>query len=102
MPLSLTSYAVLENILIELQVGRGVQLVIYDREVTTEQAAGLLNVSGQHLVRLLEAGMVPFTKVGTHRRVQLEDVLEYWVQRSQERRESMVRLTRASQEMGDY
>lgn len=46
MPLSLTGYAVLENILIELQVGRGVQLVIYDREVTTEQA-GLLNVAGQ-------------------------------------------------------
>ncbi len=102
MPLSAKSYAVLEKILIELQAGRGVQLVVYDHELTTQQAADLLHISRQYLIRLLEAGTIPFTKVGTHRRVQLRDALEYRERRSQERRESMARLTRASQEMGDY
>lgn len=102
MPLSAASYAVLEKILIELQAGRGVQLVVYDHELTTQQAADLLHISRQYLIRLLEAGTIPFTKVGTHRRVQLRDALEYRERRSQERRESMARLTRASQEMGDY
>jgi len=102
MPLSAASYAVFEKILIELQAGRGVQLVFHDRELTMQQAADLLNISRQYLIRLLEAGTIPFTKVGTHRRVQLWDALEYRERRSQERRESMARLTRPSQGMGDY
>jgi excisionase family DNA binding protein len=101
-PLSLHAYTVLTSMLRELQAGRGVQVVVYDRELTTQQAADLLNVSRQYLIRLLEAGAIPHTKVGTHRRLQLQDVLAYRQQRSGERRESLARLTRASQEMGEY
>ena len=46
-------------------------------EVTTAEAADLLNVSSPFVIKLLETGAMPFSKVGTHRRLRLIDVLEY-------------------------
>lgn len=100
--LSPSTYSLFERILQQLQRGGGIQVVVYDRDLTTQQAADMLNVSRQYLVRILETGTMPFHKVGTHRRVRLVDVLEYYDKRRGGRRQSLARLTQASERMGDY
>lgn len=82
--------------------GRSISLVSLEKDLTTQQAADILNISRPYLVRLLEAGKIPFTKTGKHRRVRLTDLLEYKRRRDAERREALAELTRLSQEAGLY
>ena len=69
--------AALEETLVELADGHAVRVLRMDREVTTQEAADILNLSRPHFVRLLEQGKLPFHMVGTHHRVLLDDVLGY-------------------------
>lgn len=71
-------------------------------ELTTKQAAEVLGVSRPFLIRVLEAGQIPFRKVGRHRRVLMQDVLAYKKTMQIERRAALDELVKASEDMGGY
>ena len=60
-----------------LAQGRGVQIFPREVELSTQHAADMLNVSRPYLIGLLEGGKIPFRKVGRHRRVRFEDLMNY-------------------------
>ncbi len=65
------------NILGELAAGNAVQIVPVHAELTTQEAANILNVSRPYMVKLLEEGKLPHHKTGRHRRVLFSDLMEY-------------------------
>lgn len=79
-------FYVLERVAEVLARGDSLTIVPVGKQLTTQQAADLLNVSRQYLVRLLDEGRVPFTKTGKHRRLRIEDVLAFKKKRDEERR----------------
>lgn len=82
--------------------GDAITLVPVHQELTTQQAADLLNISRQYLVRLLEEGKIPYTRTGKHRRLRIDDVVAYKQVRDRERGESLDELARLSDELGGY
>ncbi len=91
------AFHLLAVILASMAEGRAVSLIPSDSEVSTQQAAQILNVSRPHVVKLLEEGNIPFKKVGSHRRILLEDLLQYANQQKEERKERLQFLTQQAQ-----
>lgn len=82
----------LRDVLDILEDGGDVEIVAKDRELTTTEAAEVLNVSRPYLVERLEEGDIPFRKVGSHRRIRLQDVLEYKRAQKEESRRRLEEL----------
>jgi len=79
--------------------GKTVSLIDNDEELTTQEAADILNTSRPYLVKLLESGEIPFTKVGKHRRVRFEDLNAYKKKRQREREHRLKELAKQAQEL---
>lgn len=92
----------LERVIEVLARGEAVTIVPVGRDLTTQSAANLLNVSRQYLVRLLEAGKIPFTRTGRHRRVRLKDVAAFKKRRDKDRKRSIDKLAEMTEEFGGY
>ena len=90
----------LATVLSHMAAGRAVSIVPEHAELTTQQAADMLNVSRPFLIGLLEAGEIDYRKVGTHRRIKAQSLLEYQRQDDRKRREAADELTALNQEMG--
>lgn len=80
--------------------GDGVAVLPTHKRLTTQQAADALNVSRPYLIKLLEEGKIPHEKVGRHRRVRLDDVLDYRRKSLAEQNAAADDLSRLGQEWG--
>ncbi len=67
-------------------------------DLTTQQAANVLNVPRQYLVRLLEEGSIPFTKTGARCRVRMDDLLRFKAKRDDDRKAKLDELSQLSEE----
>ena len=79
--------------------GKTISIVPSDSELSTQQAADLINVSRPHLIKLLESKQIPFKKVGSHRRVLLMDIMDYQDQIVKQREDQLDFLSNQAQEL---
>lgn len=100
--LSLPASAIrlLLDLLTEMAAGNAVTLMPVHAQLTTQQAADVLNVSRPFLVSLLETGKIPHVKVGTHRRILFEDLMRYKNSVDRERRKALDELVSQSEALG--
>jgi excisionase family DNA binding protein len=89
----------LVDILAELAGGNAVKVVPVHAELTTQEAAGLLNVSRPHLVKLLEDGALPFHRTGKHRRIKFSDLMQYKETCDRASEDAMAELARQAQDL---
>ncbi len=82
--------------------GQPISLVPIATELTTQAAAEFLGCSRPHLVKLLENGTIPFTKVGKHRRILFEDVVKYKKNAKSDQERRIVEMMRKDEELGLY
>ena len=103
-PISVTvpqgAFELFMEVLAQMANGNAVTIVPIHAELTTQQAAAMLNVSRPHLVELIDAGKIPHRMVGTHRRVLAAQVLAYRKRMRDEAEAAMNELADESQKLG--
>jgi excisionase family DNA binding protein len=86
----------------EMAAGNAVTLLPVPAELTTQQAAQFLRVSRPSLIKMLDAGKLPYRKVGAHRRVRYEDALLYVQNERHRRAQVMAELVAETERLGLY
>jgi excisionase family DNA binding protein len=82
--------------------GKPISIVPVATEMTTQAAAELLGCSRPHLVKMLEDGKIPFTKIGKHRRVKIEDVFTYKKDIKAKQEKLLIEIMKSDQDSGLY
>ena len=95
-------YNLLKDIVKNLADGRSLVLMPEERQLTTQEAGNLLGMSRPYVIRLLDAGEMPYLLVGKHRRISLRDVLAFAKRRSEARRSALDKMARDAYDAGLY
>lgn len=90
------------GILKAMSEGKPISIVPVATEVTTQKAAEMLGCSRPHLVKLLEAGKIQYTKIGKHRRILFEDVVEYKKHMKEEQKKHLIDMMNFDEDLGLY
>ena len=98
----LKALQLLAKILKETSQGKPVSIVPIATEITTQAAAELIGCSRPHLVKLLENGEINFTKIGKHRRIKYQDVIDYKRKMKTEQRRLLIEIMKTDEEAGLY
>ncbi|WP_028871686.1 helix-turn-helix domain-containing protein [Psychroserpens burtonensis] len=98
----LKALKLLAQILKATSQGKPISVVPIATEMTTQAAAELLGCSRPHFVKLLEQGDIPFTKVGKHRRVKFEDVINYKKAMKLKQEQLLKDMMKSDEELGLY
>ncbi len=94
-----TALRLLVDILVQMAEGNAVSIIPIRAELTTQEAAELLNVSRPHMVSLVESGEIPYRKVGSHRRILAKDVLAYKIKIDDARLKTLAELSEQAQKL---
>lgn len=98
----LNALKLLAKILKETSQGKPISVVPHATELTTQAAAELLGCSRPHLIKLLEKGEIQFTKVGKHRRIKYQDVVEYKKQLKAKQKQLLIEMMKADEDSKMY
>ena len=92
----------LAKILKETSQGKPVSIVPIATEITTQAAAELLGCSRPHVIKLLESGEISYTKIGKHRRIKYQDIVDYRRKMKAKQRQLLIEIMKADEETGLY
>jgi excisionase family DNA binding protein len=90
----------LVRILDEMGRGNAVTVIPVHSELTTQEAADMLNISRPSLIQLLDEGKINYRRVGTHRRVGFKGLMKYKRHADTARRAALAELAAYDQELG--
>lgn len=93
------AFSLLIDILSQMAQGNAVTLIPIHAELTTQEAANILNVSRPFLIKLIETGEIYCRKVGRHRRIRFEDLMNYKQKIDSDRTQALNELASQAQEL---
>jgi excisionase family DNA binding protein len=92
----------LSTILKAMSEGHPVSIVPVATEFTTQAAAEFLGCSRPHIVKLLEEGKIPFTKIGRHRRIKFDDLRRFKTQTKENQQQRLIQMMKSDEESELY
>jgi excisionase family DNA binding protein len=92
----------LAKILKETGQGKQVSVVPIANEITTQLAAEIVGCSRPHIISLLESGEISYTKIGKHRRIKYQDIIDYKIKMKAQQRKMLIEIMKADEESGLY